>query len=458
MASATPFEDLTLDFACPICLEWFQEPVALPCGHLYCQACIETAWRTLGGEAVCPQCRKPFPERTYTPCWLLGTLIHRIRKMNPGEAEEGRCSEVVRAESVQQQNHARFSEVTKWYKEELSSAVSQLEANLDRLLMFKRESEERLQNHKAIVLSLGDHISTELRQLHRFLRGSEETWKAQLNEEGEALLRQAEGRLAALVESSQAAQELLLEAQSHLQLQDSAVFLKGIPSLLKRVKRQQSLPAFPDIQLQLQALEQFKGPIQYISWKKMRSALNIEFPHITLDPETAHPCLVLSDDCTCVRDGQLRRDVLDTPMRFNYCVAVLGCQGFSSGKHYWEVEVGNKPSWTLGLANISINRKGKIAASPANGYWVIQLKNGVELTAKDTPPQRLCPASFPKRVGVYLDYEGGLVSFYEAFNMTHLYSFVAPRFRGTLLPYFCPGLYNSGANATPLKICYLSAL
>lgn len=179
-----------------------------------------------------------------------------------------------------------------------------------------------------------------------------------------------------------------------------------------------------------------------------------EFPQITLDPETAHPCLVLSDDCTCVRDGHLRQDVPDTPMRFNYCIAVLGCQGFSSGKHYWEVEVDNKPSWTLGLVSISINRKGKIAASPTNGYWVIRLRNGVELMAKDMAPQRLCPISFPKRVGIYLDYEGGLVSFYDSSIMVHLYTFATSKFTETLLPYFCPGLYDSGKNSTPLKICH----
>ncbi|CAI5791075.1 zinc-binding protein A33-like [Podarcis lilfordi] len=142
-------------------------------------------------------------------------------------------------------------------------------------------------------------------------------------------------------------------------------------------------------------------------------------------------------------------------MRFNYCVAVLGCQSFSSGKHYWEVEVGNKLSWTLGLVSVSINRKGKIAASPGSGYWVIRLRNGMELMAKDDPPQRLCPTSFPKTVGVYLDYNGGLVSFCDASTMAHLYTFASSRFKGRLCPYFCPGLYNSGKNATPLKICHL---
>lgn len=165
---------------------------------------------------------------------------------------------------------------------------------------------------------------------------------------------------------------------------------------------------------------------------------------------------MLSDDHTCVRDGHLRRDIPDTPMRFNYCVAVLGCQGFSSGQHYWEVEVDGKPSWTLGLVYFSVNRKGKIAASPDNGYWVIRLRNGEELMAKDTPPQRLCPTSFPRRVGVYLDYEAGLVSFYDASILVHLYTFTVPRFLETLLPYFCPGLYNAGENATLLKICHLA--
>ncbi|XP_061447312.1 E3 ubiquitin-protein ligase TRIM69-like isoform X2 [Rhineura floridana] len=340
-------------------------------------------------------------------------------------------------------------------EEELSLAISQMEANQTKLLMLKREEEEKRQNHQAVMLSLDDHISTEYKQLHCFLYADEKACKARLKEEGGHVLQETEERLSVLRESCRLSQELLLEAKDHLQLRDSASFLMGLHSILNRVKQQQATPAFPVVPPILQILGQFKGPLQYVAWRKMKSALNLDFPWITLDPETAHPCLVLSDDYTCVRDGHIRRDVLDTPMRFNYCVAVLGCQGFFSGKHYWEVEVGNKPSWTLGLVSISINRKGKIAASPGNGYWVIRLRNGMELMAKDTPPQRLCPTSFPTRVGVYLDYDGGLVSFCDASTMVHLYTFVSSRFKGRLFPYFCPGLYSSGENATPLKICHL---
>lgn len=118
MASSPLFDDLTPDFACPVCLQWFREPVALPCGHLYCRACIETVWGAPKIKLSCPQCRKQFPEKRYTPCKLLGTLIHRIRGMNPEEAEEGRPREVSCKEPVPSQNQTLLSvhETITWYK------------------------------------------------------------------------------------------------------------------------------------------------------------------------------------------------------------------------------------------------------------------------------------------------------------------------------------------------------
>ncbi|KAJ7314149.1 hypothetical protein JRQ81_006089 [Phrynocephalus forsythii] len=432
MASYTLFEDLAPDFSCAICLECLQEPVALPCGHLYCQACIETLWGAHSSKLICPQCREKFPEKRYIPCKLLGTLICRIKGMNPGAAEDGRHS-TNGGEAAACQNGMPIRD----QEEELSLAVSQMESTLAKLLTLKVEEEEKLQNYQAVMLSLDEHISAQFRQLHHCLHARKEACKAWLADEGGALLGEAEKRLEMLRKACQADHKLLLEARGLLE--DPAGCLKGVNSLLRRMKQHRDVPAFPVAPPSFQILGQFKGPLQYVAWREMRSALNIDFPAITLDPDTAHPCLVLSDDFTCVRDGQMRQDVPNTPLRFNYCVAVLGCQSFYSGKHYWEVEVSNKPSWTLGLADISINRKGKIAASPGNGYWVIRLQKGVDLVAKDTPPQRLCPASYPTRVGVYLDYSGGLVSFYDASTMGHLYTFVTPKFTGRLIPYFCPG-------------------
>uniref|UniRef100_A0A8C3FV63 Uncharacterized protein n=1 Tax=Chrysemys picta bellii TaxID=8478 RepID=A0A8C3FV63_CHRPI len=305
MASPAPqLRSLFEEFSCPVCLDWLQDPVTLPCGHVYCQGCIETTWGTLGVPPACPECREPCPDRRYAPCRL-------------------------------------------W-----TDAASQR------------------------VLAIEGY------------------WEVP-------------GSISSRDAGSQGV-------------------LARVPAVLAGEMLEGTWGCFPGDDL----------------------------PRVTLDPATAHPCLVLSEDRTWVRDGPLRRPLPDTPARFDFCVAVLGAGAFASGRRYWEVEVGEKPAWTLGVVHASVSRKGKIHASPSKGFWVIRLRGRAELMAKDTPPMVLHPQALPHRIGVYLDYEGGQVSFYDAQGMAHLYTF-STRFAESVYPYFCPGLYDSGGNATPLKICPL---
>ncbi|XP_058634387.1 E3 ubiquitin-protein ligase TRIM39-like isoform X1 [Onychostoma macrolepis] len=173
---------------------------------------------------------------------------------------------------------------------------------------------------------------------------------------------------------------------------------------------------------------------------------------VTLDPDTAHPELILSDDGKQVRHGDIRQKLPDKPERFDTCVCVLGKEGFFSGRFYFEVQVKGKTDWDLGVARESINRKRQITASPSDGCWTVILRNGDEYKACDDPPVSLSLRVKLQRVGVFVDYEEGLVSFYDVESSSHIYSFTAQSFTEKLYPLFSPCFNDGDKNSSPLII------
>ncbi|XP_070762740.1 E3 ubiquitin-protein ligase TRIM39-like isoform X1 [Enoplosus armatus] len=173
---------------------------------------------------------------------------------------------------------------------------------------------------------------------------------------------------------------------------------------------------------------------------------------VTLDPDTAHPELILSDDGKQVKHGDVKKNLPDSPERFDYCVNVLAKQSFSSGRLYYEVQVKGKTNWTLGVVRESINRKGQITLTPQNGYWTICLMNDNEYYAFADTAVRLSLKSKPEKVGVFVGHEEGLVSFYDVDAAALIYSFTGCCFTEKLYPLFSPSLNNDGKNSAPLII------
>ncbi|XP_053272637.1 uncharacterized protein LOC128430562 [Pleuronectes platessa] len=173
---------------------------------------------------------------------------------------------------------------------------------------------------------------------------------------------------------------------------------------------------------------------------------------VKLDPATAHHCLSLSDDGKEVQDGGKYQEVHDTPERFDMFGSILGLNGLSSGRSYWEVEVGKKTGWDLGVARGDANRKGKLSLNPDNGYWATVHCEDDQYAALTDPRVRLSLRDKPQKVGVFVDYEEGLVSFYDTTARSHIHSFTECLFGGEIFPYFSPHLQEDGQNAAPLII------
>ncbi|MGH0175542.1 UNVERIFIED_CONTAM: hypothetical protein FKN15_076216 [Acipenser sinensis] len=159
---------------------------------------------------------------------------------------------------------------------------------------------------------------------------------------------------------------------------------------------------------------------------------------VTLDLDTAYHRLIVSEDGKRVRNDCIDRNVPNAERRFDHHPFVLGREGFTSGRHYWEVETGKRDTWKLGVVSETAKRKGNFDLSPKEGYWVLQLLNGHDLSALTDPetPLKVLP---PMTVGVHLDYEEGKLSFYRVEDHGVIYTFLG-KFSGELFPLFDPGI------------------
>uniref|UniRef100_A0A8C5AHP4 Bloodthirsty n=1 Tax=Gadus morhua TaxID=8049 RepID=A0A8C5AHP4_GADMO len=172
---------------------------------------------------------------------------------------------------------------------------------------------------------------------------------------------------------------------------------------------------------------------------------------VTLDPDTAHPSLILSEDGKQVHDGGVVKILLDNPKRFTTYLFVLTRQSFSSGRFYFEVQVKDKTKWWLGVARESIDRTGGTGWTPETGYWTLVYDKDV-LVFNDNPSVRLPLRAELQKVGVFVDYDEGLVSFYDVEDRVHIYSATGCTFTEPLYPILFPSSDKEGRNSAPLII------
>uniref|UniRef100_A0AAV2JX95 B30.2/SPRY domain-containing protein n=1 Tax=Knipowitschia caucasica TaxID=637954 RepID=A0AAV2JX95_KNICA len=178
--------------------------------------------------------------------------------------------------------------------------------------------------------------------------------------------------------------------------------------------------------------------------------------NVNLDLDTAHPKLVLSEDRKQVYHNDIALKVPENPKRFYPCVSVLGKDGFSSGRFYFEVVVKGKTEWDIGVGRESMNRKGGNTLNPENGYWALGMRNPKSYWALNSTPIVVPLVSTPQKMGIYVDMEGGQVSFYDVDTACHIYSFTGYSFTEKLFPYFNPRRNHGGTNSAPLIISLIS--
>ncbi|XP_067830227.1 zinc-binding protein A33-like [Heptranchias perlo] len=458
MSSWILAESLSSEVSCPICLNFYQDPVRLECEHNFCRSCIAEFWGDQESGSHCPQCQEIFPRLQFKSNRLLANIVERVRQLRvdtpppapppPGEPGLVLCARheeklklycqddqeaicVVCGVSREHKDHriVPIHETMQFCQEKLKESSVQLENRIEVLNGIEANQEKKVLELKESTGTIKSHIISEFDELRTFLQEQQGAVLEKLREEEHRILREMEDNQKKLQDEKSTLETVITNIRWRLNEEDPMSLLQDVKDLTERLKQ-----GFPDCEVVPPSrlnVGSFRGPLQYAVWKKMRDIISPVPAPLTLDPSSANPYLDLSEDLTAVRYSYTSQELPGNLERFDFCACVLGSVGFTSGRHYWEVDVGSQPDWDVGVAAESIDREGWVILTPENGFWTF---GHVEHS----------------KIGVYLDHEGGQVSFYKADDMTHLYTF-AHAFTEKLFPFFYP---SADSNAKPLKLCH----
>ncbi|XP_037621697.1 E3 ubiquitin-protein ligase TRIM21-like [Sebastes umbrosus] len=367
-------------------------------------------------------------------CMLCLVVDHKMHDVVPVKEEyEGKKAKLGKTEAeIQQMIQKRRLKI-----QEIKHSVDLSEENAD------REIAEGVQ----VFTALKESVERGQANLIKTIKEKQKTTEKQ----AEAFIKELEQEISELTKR-RAEVEQLSRSEDQLHLLQSVQSLKAAPP----TKDWTEVSVRPSYEgTVVKAVAQLEETLS----KEIKKLLEDELKRVqqyavdvTLDPDTAHPHLILSDDGKQVNHGDVRKNLPDNPERFSNYVSVLGKQSFSSGRFYFEVQVKGKTKWDLGVGRESINRKGGITLRPKDGYWIICLRNGNEYEAPAGPDVSLSLKSQPQKVGVFVDYEEGLVSFYDVDAAALIYSFTGCYFTEKLFPFFSPCFHDGGKNSAPLII------
>ncbi|XP_067321561.1 E3 ubiquitin-protein ligase TRIM15-like [Anolis sagrei] len=278
--------------------------------------------------------------------------------------------------------------------------------------------------------------------MHRFLEEQERNLLAKMEEVEKEISAIVEIHLSKISKELSSLSSLIQETEEKHQqpggelLQDIRSFLQGY----KNKEKFESSAAFPpDLKWKIWDVCDI-NPFQEGAMKKFRaslkSGLQQKKAHVTLDPDTAHPQLILSEDRRHVMYREKKQNLPDNPERFNYYTYVLGQEGFTGGRHFWEVLVESEEAWTVGVARNSVQRKNSNHFGPDTGIWEVgKWGDGYSFSDNNNESPSLTLNEEPKRVRVTLNHEGGQVAFYDADSAAPILEYPPASFSGeTLLP------------------------
>ncbi|XP_053545186.1 E3 ubiquitin/ISG15 ligase TRIM25-like [Bombina bombina] len=519
MASADLREELT----CPICLNFYTDPITLRCGHNFCLGCIKSVLGTQkrSGVYTCPVCRKSFnkrPElqRNITLC----NVVKHLQITQPEQNDTGifctYCIPVPAAKSCllceaslcdahlrshsKSEEHVLTEPTTSWgnrkcsihrellkyyctedatcicvfcslagehrgHQVELLNEASEkkkkrLRDVLQKLTTKREKTEKRvqsLQEHRRGVQEKAAGVTERLTALIRDIRKQLEDLEKrvlsditrqqeqvllpisdliqQLEKEKDELTR----KMCQIEELCNMTDPLTVRQEQESHRDDFCGADKRDNEVTQRGDNQ--VPAGGHLVEGLISVTLYRGLADIVT--DVKRELYVQVTDIFLDINTANNNVIVSGELKTASCSGINQQRPETPERFTYYPQVLSTRSFSSGRHYWEVQISKSGHWCVGVCYTSMGRGGRQSwIGNNNKSWGLNSDKDLSVV-HNTIRISLQPLISCDTVGILLDYEAGRLTFFKLCEpIRHLHTFTTT-FTEPLHAAFC--VWGEGA-------------
>ncbi|XP_042306657.1 E3 ubiquitin-protein ligase TRIM39-like isoform X2 [Sceloporus undulatus] len=451
MAAKRPREWLWCEALCPICVQYFTDPVSLECGHSFCKACLLRSWEEMPKSDACVRCDYPISTKTFKPNEPLAHLVEETKQVVERAKEEvekegicethqkslnyfceddqtALCGLCMKSDTHQSHNVTNRSK----YLDQIEGYLNQvMTMGQDLFCTSRSNAEGKPRDWLKQTEIMRKKVVAEFKRLHQLLEDQESMWMSDLVALEKTIVDSKKSYEAKAQSQASYVDEIYYEKQDRYWDDDMEFLQEFGKSFVRFDDRKLENPVtFPT---------ELKTRIQTFCDRKtfLGNVLKTFNVQVILDQDTANIHLFLSQDLRTVEyrryfDSLPDRSLPKRPRGFRFLPCVLGRQGFTSGRHYWEVKVcGLGRDWALGIARESVARDDTLRG-PQKGVWVVGRRQRDLLCSRwllafalqeGTDDTVLILRQKPEKIRVCLDCSEGRVAFSNADTDEFIYSF-----------------------------------
>lgn len=447
---------LERELLCPVCHDIFRDPVLLSCSHSFCKSCLQSWW-TKRQIQECLICKRRSSRGDPPSNLVLKNLCEVFLLERDQRASEAVCSLHIERLKLFCLNHQQpvcvvcrdsekhtdhkfrpIDEAAQDQRKKLQELLKPVQERLNLLHHDQRNCGLTAAHIKIQARDTERQIKDEFKKLHQFLQEEEKARISALKAEEGQKSRVMKEKMEVLSRDIAALTDKVKATEEALQADDVS-FLKNYKATENRIQ-QWPIMADPEVSSgTLIDVAKHVGNLTFNVWSKMKKI--VTYLPVVLDPNSAASELILSEDLSSVKWGH-RQQLPENPERILHLCSVLGSEGFDSGTHCWDIEVGDSEYWELGVLTGSVQGKDNLLS----GLWRIRFYNGKYRACSRTDPDTDIPEKkMFRRITVNLDWEEGQLSFSDSDSHTHIHTFTHA-FTDRLFPYI------NCVTKSPLKV------